>query len=236
MDNKSKHLLVGCSFTDPLWQKEIPWSVQYSATQPCYIVAKVGMGIKGICTEALYYLRNLKDVSKLIVILPTLWRLDVEMDVETYLCNSLVDLLFSDGTPCVQQHAKRKWISSGGLNYDSSAEQARIFDLLYKHQGFLVIAKEHFRALQNLLIYCKIHNIDYEISAIQDPMSQLTGLDYIKSEIEELLDQVEYSNWFKFNGTFIDKFLNHQHHPNTIEHKKLCDYILTKENYHGKTI
>jgi hypothetical protein len=45
------------------------------------------------------------------------------------------------------------------------------FDFLYKHQGFLVIVKEHFRALKALLNYCKEHKIKYYITAIQDPFS-----------------------------------------------------------------
>ncbi len=57
-------LLVGCSFTDPTWQSAIPWSVQYSSLDPCYISAKAGMGIKGICIEALYRLLELPDVKK----------------------------------------------------------------------------------------------------------------------------------------------------------------------------
>ena len=51
-----KHLLVGCSFTDPTWQDAILWSVEYAKTHPSYIAAKAGMGIKGICTEAMYYM------------------------------------------------------------------------------------------------------------------------------------------------------------------------------------
>jgi len=80
------HLLVGCSFTDPAWQSVVPWSIEYAKTHPSYIVAKAGMGIKGICTEALCYLKSI-DVGKVIVVLPTLWRMDIEIDVGTHLCN-----------------------------------------------------------------------------------------------------------------------------------------------------
>ena len=146
--NKYNHLLVGCSFTDPTWQTEIPWSIEYSKTYPSYIVAKAGMGIKGICTEAMYYLSTLSNISKMVIVLPTLWRLDIEMDQETYLCNSMVDLIYSDNNWNIHKSAERKWITSGGLHYNRSTEQAKLFDLLYKHQGFLVIAKEHFRALK----------------------------------------------------------------------------------------
>lgn len=225
----SRHLLVGCSFTDPAWQTEIPWSVEYSKTHPSYIVAKAGMGIKGICTEALYYLKTLDDVSKVIIVLPTMWRLDLEMDVETYLCNSMVDLLIADSTVRIKEHATRKWIASGGVNYDKTTEQAKIFDVLYKHQGFLVIAKEHFRALRNLILYCKMQGIKYDISAIQDPLNQLAGLEYIEAEFRDLLSEVDYDRWFKFDGKFIDEFLKHRMHPTTDEHKKLSEYILSLE-------
>jgi hypothetical protein len=90
-----KHLLIGCSFTDPMWQSAIPWSVEYAKTHPSYIVAKAAMGIKGICTEAMYYIKDI-EISKIIIILPTLWRIDIEVDEETYLCNSMVDLLYAD--------------------------------------------------------------------------------------------------------------------------------------------
>ena len=225
-------LLVGCSFTDPTWQSAIPWSVQYSSSGPCYISAKAGMGIKGICIEALYRLLELPGVKKIIAVLPNLWRMDIEMDTETYLYNAMVDLLKVDNTVwSIRSPASRKWIISGGLNYDRKTEQAKIFDLLYKHQGFLVLAKEHFRALQNLIDYCKINKIDLYISAIQDPMDQLNNLEYIKSDIKKLLDTVGYNNWFKFDGKFIDSFLGHRRHPTTEEHKILCEYIIRGINH-----
>ena len=90
-----KHLLVGCSFTDPTWQSAIPWSVEYAKKHPSYIVAKAGMGIKGICTEAMYYIKDI-EISKMIIILPTLWRMDIEVDEDTYLSNGMVDLLYAD--------------------------------------------------------------------------------------------------------------------------------------------
>jgi hypothetical protein len=58
MNTDINHLLAGCSFTDPLWQEAVPWSVFYGKKYPSYIVAKAGMGIKGICTETLYYLES----------------------------------------------------------------------------------------------------------------------------------------------------------------------------------
>jgi len=221
-----RHLLAGCSFTDPLWQKAIPWSVEYGNQFPSYIVAKAGMGIKGICTETLDYLKTLDDVSRLIIILPTLWRMDIEMDQETYLCNTMVDLLEIDHKITIKTPAVRKWICSGGLHYDKKTEEAKIFELLYKHQGFLVLAKEHLRALTMLIEYCKIHSIEYYISAIQDPLDQLSGLDYIKEEIVKLLHEVEYKNWIQFDGKFINQYLQHDKHPTTEEHKILCQYII----------
>ena len=218
--------IAGCSFTDPTWQKDIPWSIEYSRHNLSYIVAKAGMGIKGICTESLYHLKTLSGIKKLIIILPTLWRMDIEVDEETYLCNCMVDILVSNGTWQIKTPAKRKWLTSGGLNYDKSDEQAKIFDFLYRHQGFLVLAKEHFRALTMLIEYCKIHNIDYHISAIKDPLDQLQGLDYIREEIVQLLEEVEYSNWFRFDGKFIDQYLKHDNHPTTQEHQDLCKHII----------
>ena len=105
-----------------------------------------------------------------------------------------------------------------------------LFDFLYKHQGFLVIAKEHFRALKTLINYCKERKIQYYISAIRDPMQQLDGLDYIESEIKQLLQEVEYNNWFRFENKFIDKFLGHSKHPTTDEHRVLCQHILSVTN------
>ena len=138
----------------------------------------------------------------------------------------MVDILVSNGTWQIKTPAKRKWLTSGGLNYDKSDEQAKIFDFLYRHQGFLVLAKEHFRALTMLIEYCKIHNIDYHISAIKDPLDQLQGLDYIREEIVQLLEEVEYSNWFRFDGKFIDQYLKHDNHPTTQEHQDLCKHII----------
>ena len=226
MHDLNSYLLAGCSFTDPTWQTVRPWSVEFSKKHPAYIVAKAGMGIKGIATETLYYLSQLPNVSTLIIVLPTLWRLDIEVDQKTYLCNSMVDLLYSDSDWHIVNSAKRKWITSGGLRYERNTEQAQLFDLLYKHQGFLVIAKEHFTALKALLNYCKQCKIQYYISAIQDPMDQLTGLDYIKDDIVTLLDDVEYKNWFRFDNKFIDKFLGHTDHPSTAEHVTLCKHII----------
>lgn len=223
------HLLVGCSFTDPLWQSVTPWSVEYAKTNPSYIVAKAGMGIAGICTEALYYLKTL-EVDRVIIILPTMWRMDIEVDEETYLCNSMVDLLYANSNWKIEKSAHRKWICSGGLHYPKDKEYSSVFDFLYKHQGFLVIAKTHFKALTMLLKYCKLHNIEYVISAIQDPLDQLTGLDYIRAEICKLLDEVEYNSWFKFDGKFINQYLGHDEHPTSSEHRTLCKHILTHLN------
>lgn len=226
-------MLIGCSFTDPVWQTEVPWSIHYSETTPCYIVAKAGMGIKGICTEGLYFLKQQPSIKKVIVLLPTLWRLDIEMDKETYLCNAMIDLITADKANWTKAlQAERKWITSGGLNYDKNTEQAKIFDLMFKHQGFLVIAKEHIRALQNLMAYCKINDIAIHVSAIQDPLKQFNGLEYIIDDVTALLSDVEYNSWFRFNGEFVDEFLGHTQHPTTEEHKILCKHII-KETYHG---
>jgi hypothetical protein len=203
----------------------VPWSIEYAKTHPSYIVAKAGMGIKGICTEALCYLKSI-DVGKVLVVLPTLWRMDIDIDVETHLCNSMVDLLYADQNWKIVTPARRKWIISGGLHYSKNTEYSATFDFLYKHQGFLVIAKEHLRALTMLLDYCKINNIEYKISAIQDPLDQLVGLDYIKDEICKLLDKAEYDSWFRFNGKFIDQYLGHSNHPTSTEHQDLCNCIL----------
>ena len=220
-----KHLLVGCSFTDPTWQSAIPWSVEYAKKHPSYIVAKAGMGIKGICTEAMYYIKDI-EISKMIIILPTLWRMDIEVDEDTYLSNGMVDLLYADQHWKIATSARRKWFVSGGLNYEKNKEYSDIFNFLYKHQGFLVMAKEHIQALTRLLNYCKIHNIEYVVSAIQDPMDQLIGLDYIKDEIVKLFNEAEYHSWFKFDGDFIDQYLGHRKHPTTEEHQTLCKYML----------
>jgi hypothetical protein len=226
MHNQPTHLLIGCSFTDPVWQKTIPWSVEYSKTHPSFIVAKAGMGIKGICTEAMYYLECLQQVDNIVMILPTLWRIDIEVDQETYLSNALVDLLDCNQVWSIAQKADRKWLVSGGLHYDRTSEQAHLFDFLYKHQGFLVIIKEQFRALKTLQNYCQQRKIKYYITSIQDPMDQLDGLDYIRNEVVNLLEDVDYKNWFKFNNLYIDKFLGHKQHPTTAEHQLLCKHIL----------
>lgn len=230
MPNPKKSFVIGCSFSDPTWQTVVPWSTLFGQKRPCYISAKAGMGIRGICTEALYWLNLVKnDVETVIILLPTLWRYDIEVDEETHLCNCMVDLLSCDSKGWnIFRKATRKWLISGGLHYDKSTDMAPAFDFLYQHQGFLVIAKEHFRALKLLIDYCKCHNITYTISAIQDPLDQLVGLDYIADQIASLLHDVDYHNWLRFDGHFIDKFLGHSDHPNEQEHVILSDYI---ENY-----
>ena len=219
--------IIGCSFTDPEWQQEVPWSVQLSKTIPCYISAKAGMGIKGICTEGLAWLKTLNQINTVIVILPTLWRIDIEVDSETYLCNAMTNLIEANGGKyIIKSQTTRKWITSGGLNFDSTTEQAAIFQFILKHQGYLVSLKEHLRALQTLIEYCKINNINIRISAIQDPLTQLNGIEYIADSVMSLLDEVDYNNWFRFNGAFIDDFLGHKHHPTTSEHTLLCEHII----------
>jgi len=219
-------LLSGCSFTDPLWQDDIPWSVHFSENQNSYIVAKAGMGIKGICTETLYYLDELPNISVLILLLPDLWRIDLEVDKETYLCNAMVDLIYANNNSCkIQTSATRKWLISGGLNYARNAEQTKLFNFLYKHQGFLVLLKEHLRALKMLQEVCRFRNIKCYVSSIQDPLEQIKGLEYIKNDIFALLKAVDYNKWFKFNGKFVDGFLQHKKHPTTDEHKLLCSHI-----------
>ena len=91
------HLLVGCSFTDPVWQDAIPWSIHYSKSyQESYIVAKAGMGWKGMCTEAYTYAQNL-HFDHCVIMLPTLWRMDTELDHEGTVCNAIVSLLNDAG-------------------------------------------------------------------------------------------------------------------------------------------
>jgi hypothetical protein len=225
MEN-TMHFLAGCSFTDPVWQEEIPWSVEYAKLFPSYIVSKAGMGIYGICTESLYYLQELENISQVIIILPTLWRLDIEVDQETNLGNSIIDLIRADAQWSVIKPGVRKWLISGGLHYNKKTEQAKIFEFLYTHKGFLVLAKEHFRALKLLINYCKDRKINYYISAIKDPLDQLVGLDYIRPNICDLLNEVEYDKWIRFDGKFIDKFLDHEKHPSTSEHKIISDYLI----------
>lgn len=196
------------------------------------------MGIKGLCTEALAFLRQLPNVDKVIVLLPNLWRLDIEMDQETWICNCMVDLMHADQQLEILPGSGRKWITSGGLNFDRTTEQAPIFEWLYKHQGFLVIAKEHFKALRSLIDYCKLHNIDYHISTIQDPMHQLQGLDHVRNHLDHELSTVEYHNWFRFDHKFVDEFLGHRDHPSDQEHMILCKHIIknTTRNSHGQTL
>ena len=233
----SKHLLAGCSFTDPEWQPLcVPWSVEFAKTYPSYIVARASFGIKGICTEALYNLQELHDISTVIVMLPTLWRLDIEVDTETYLGNAMVNRLVADAQGWqIDALAHRKWIISGGLRYSENPRNTNvmsILDFFYRHQGFLVLAKEHFRALKHLQNVCKERNIKCYVTAIQDPMQQLTGLDYIRDEFCNLLELVDYANWFRFDNQFVNQFLGRDDHkmmgwhPNTEEHRMVCEYII----------
>jgi hypothetical protein len=158
--------------------------------------------------------------------LPNLWRMDIEVDRETYLCNAIVDkLLAENGEYKIAEPAKRKWLVNGGLHYDKNTEQGKVFEFLYKHRGFLVIVKEHLRALKILIDYCKSKNISYHITAIKDPLDQLQGLNYMRDQVKNLLDDVDYNNWIRFDGKFVDKFLKHSQHPDTQEHKILCKYI-----------
>lgn len=232
MHDRKKHFLAGCSFTDPCWQDISPWSICHGQRWPSYVAAKAGMGIKGICTEALYWLDLVRDeVDTVIVILPNLFRYDIEVDQETYLCNAMVNLLSCDQHGWqIAQAGVRKWIVSGGLNYQHKkpAEMVPVFDFLYRHQGFLVIVKEHLRALERLIDYCQHHKIRYIVSTIQDPLEQLDGLDYIRSQLVQNLHQVGYDHWLRFDGHFIDKFLGHPNHPTAQEHEILARYI---ENY-----
>lgn len=227
-------LLAGCSFTDPAWQDEVPWSVEYAKTHPSYIVAKAGFGIKGITTEALYFLESHKEIDTLVLILPDIWRLDIEVDSETYLCNCLVDTLVADSNGWrIKDKAFRKWIHSGGPVYYKKIikdkEIVQILEQMYKHQSWLVIFKEQMMALERLLNYCKHNDIDYYISAIRDPMTQFDGLEYIQPPLHDLLvNKGEYNSWFTFNGKFIDMFVGHDNHPTTEEHVKLANYILEK--------
>lgn len=225
--SKPKDLLIGCSFTDPTWQDVKPWSVLYGHEVPSYIIAKAGMGIRGVCTEAVYYLDTMhSEINNVVIVLPTLWRYDIEVDTETYLCNAMVDLVECDEQGWrIKLPAARKWITSGGLHYKKDTEMAPALNFLYKHQGSLVIVKEHFRALERLINRCKKYKINYLISAIQDPLDQLTGLDYIREDIMQILIAVDYCNWFRFEGKFIDQFLKHQNHPNNQEHEILYSYI-----------
>jgi len=220
----TRHLLVGCSFTDPTWQDDVPWSIHYSKNyQTSYIVAKAGMGWNGICTEACMYAQNL-EFDHCVIMLPTLWRMDLETNHEGTLCNAMVDLLESNEIiiPSV-----RKWIISGGLYFKETLQgkEKKLFDQLYIYKSFLPILREHVLKLKLLLLSLRERKILYTITAIKDPMHQLEGLDYIKDDIVELLDSVEYKNWLRFDGKFIDEFVGHNNHPTTEEHKLIGDYI-----------
>jgi len=220
----NKHLLVGCSFTDPLWQDVIPWSIYYSKNyQTSYIVAKAGMGWNGICTEAYTYAQNLK-FDHCVIMLPTMFRMDMEVNHEGQIANAMVDLL-ENGK--IITNATRKWIISGGLNFEKmlQGKEKKLFYELYKYIDFLPLIREQVLKLKLLIFSLKEKNISYTITAIKDPMHQLEGLDYIKDDIIELLDIVEYSNWLRFDGKFIDEFLKHDKHPTTEEHKLIGDYI-----------
>ena len=218
-----KHLLVGCSFTDPQWQDDIPWSSYYDKKYcNSYIIAAAGIGWAGICTEAYIHAQKL-DFEHCIIMLPTLWRMDIELDHEGLICNSMVHVLENDKEVIT---ATRKWLCSGGLNYKKlKGTEFKIIDMMYKYKGFLPLLREHVLKLKLLISYLKTRNIKYTITAIQDPMHQLTGLDYIKDEVTELLESVEYKDWLRFNGKFIDEFVGHTKHPTTQEHKLIGDYI-----------
>lgn len=222
----NKHLLVGCSFTDPLWQDEIPWSVYYGKKyQTSYIVAKAGMGWNGICTEAYMYAQNLK-FDHCVIMLPTIFRMDIELNHEGDTCNGMVDLLENDR---IITNATRKWITSRGLNWNQTKilqnQQKKMFDQLYKYMDFLPLIREQVLKLKLLILSLQAKNISYTITAIKDPMHQLEGLDYIKDDIIKLLNDVEYKDWLRFNNGFIDEFLGHGKHPTTQEHKLIGDYI-----------
>lgn len=222
----TKHLLVGCSFTDPLWQDEIPWSVYYGKKyQTSYIVAKAGMGWNGICTEAYTYAQNL-TFDHCVIMLPTMFRMDMELNHEGQIANTMVDLLENNK---IITYATRKWITSGGLNWNQTKmlgnKEKKLFDQFYKYMGFLPLVREQMLKLKLLILSLQAKNISYTITTIKDPMHQLEGLDYIKNDIIELLDSVEYSNWLRFDGKFIDEFLGHDKHPTTQEHKLIGDYI-----------
>jgi hypothetical protein len=225
--NNITDLLIGCSFTDPQWQPTvIPWSINYADKTPSYIVAQAGMGIKGIITEAMYFLENTNTIDRCVVILPDLWRIDIELDNETYIGNAMVDVLVSDSNGYeIFQPATRKWVISGGITYDRTSEYAKIFDFLYKHQSFYVILKEQMRYLKFFINHCKNNNIEYHISAISDPMPQMQCLDFIIDDVNALMKDVEYESWFTFAGMFIDEFLGHNKHPTTEEHIVLTEYI-----------
>jgi hypothetical protein len=222
-----KHLLIGASFVDPVWEPETKfWSTEYARHMPSYIVAKAGMGIKGVCVETLYHLERLNNVSTVIAMLPNLWKIDLEVDVETYLCNAMVDLLEADELGYrVLEPAQRKWLISGSVKWPPDTEQAPIFDFLFKHQGFLVVAKEHFRELRRLQDYCDSRKIQLHITTTMDPLDELTGLDYIRDDIISLLNTVRYDSWFRFDGKFINQFLGHEVHPTTQEHQVLFEHI-----------
>lgn len=227
----SNHLLVGGSFVDPCWQDVETWALKYAKIYPSYIVAKAGMGIKGICTEAIYYLEDLDNISKVIVMLPNLWKIDIEIDEETYIATATVDLLWADDTGVqIKEKAHRKWVTSKGLTWDKKTEQAPVFEFALKHQGFLVLAKEHFRALKQLLDMCQQRNISCYVTTTHDPLSELLGLDYIRPQIEKILQSVDYATWIKFDDQFVSDFLQVVDHPDNHEHEILCKYILDATN------
>ena len=220
----TKHLLVGCSFTDPQWQDAVPWSIHYSKNyQTSYLVAQAGIGWNGICTEAYIYAQKL-EFDHCVIMLPTLWRMDIETNHEGVMCNAVVNLL---------EHNKiiipgaRKWLISGGLNFEQrlQGKEKKLVDQLYNYRSFLSILREHVLKLKLLLYSLRERKILYTITAIADPMHQLDGLDYIKDDIIELLDSVEYKHWLRFDGKFIDEFVGHNKHPTTEEHKLIGDYI-----------
>jgi hypothetical protein len=220
----NKHLLVGCSFTDPLWQDDVPWSIHYSKNyQTSYVVAQAGMGWNGICTEAYMYAQNL-EFDHCVIMLPTMWRMDIEMNHESIMCNSIVNLLENDK---IIIPGTRKWLTSGGLHFNKAlkTKESKLFEQLYNYKSFLPILREHVLKLKLLLYSLRERKISYTITAIADPMHQLQGLDYIKDDIIELLDSVEYNNWLRFDGKFINEFLGHEQHPTTEEHKLIGDYI-----------
>ena len=183
------------------------------------------MGWNGICTEAYTYAQNL-TFDHCVIMLPTMFRMDMELNHEGQIANTMVDLLENNK---IITYATRKWITSGGLNWNQTKmlgnKEKKLFDQFYKYMGFLPLVREQVLKLKLLILSLQAKNISYTITTIKDPMHQLEGLDYIKDDIIELLDSVEYSNWLRFDGKFIDEFLGHDKHPTTQEHKLIGDYI-----------
>jgi len=223
-------LLAGCSFTDPIWQEEkyIPWSVHFAKENPSYIIAKGGMGIHGISTLAYDFIQN-NQIDELILLLPTIWRYDYEVDLEYHTMNASVDVLFGnkDGYK-VHEKSKRNWLLSYGLHFredHTDKEITKFFDLMYKSSGWLVMFRNQMKSLKSLLDLCKSKNITYHISSIQDPMDQMF-FDDIKQELVDLLNSYgEYQDWFKFDGKFLNYYLGHDDHPSTEEHIQISNYI-----------